>query len=474
MKEEVISVGIDIGTTTTQLILSKLIVENTATIFSIPQVKIISKEIFYKSKIYFTPLLSPTEIDANEIKKIIQEEYKIAGIDPKDVKTGAIIVTGETARKNNADSLISRLSEYAGEFVVATAGPELEAILAGRGSGAEKFSRENKCCIANIDIGGGTSNIVVFKNGEVIDVCALDIGGRLIKFKENTLVPIYISPKIKQLSKTIGLEIEVNKLIDFNDLIKITKRMSEIIEEILCVRPKTEILNNMLITRSLKMQYGIDYITFSGGVADYIYSNNKDYFKFNDIGILLGEAISKSEISKVFKVFKPQETIRATVIGAGVHTVEISGSTITYTKDILPIKNIPVIKLDDNLSENSNLLSKRIKEKIEWYFKGDNFQNLAISFKGKSNPSFTDINLYADQIIDGLKTIIEKQCPIIVILENDFAKALGQCIYKKINKKVEVICIDGIEVSNGDYVDIGRPLSSGRVLPVAIKTLIFK
>ena len=142
MKEDILSVGIDIGTSTTQLVFSNITIENKASIVSVPMISIVDKEVIYRSEIYFTPLLSLTEIDAIGVRKIIEGEYKKAGIRPEDVDTGAVIITGETARKENASEVLKSLSGFAGEFVVATAGPDLEGIIAGKGAGAGEFSKQ--------------------------------------------------------------------------------------------------------------------------------------------------------------------------------------------------------------------------------------------------------------------------------------------------------------------------------------------
>ncbi len=201
MREELLSVGIDIGTSTTQLIFSKLIVENEASAFTVPRISIVDKEIIYRSDVYFTPLISNTEIDGRKIKEIIEEEYKKAGINKDDIQTGAVIITGETARKENANDVLHTLSGFAGDFVVATAGPDLESIIAGKGAGAHIYSKEHSTSVVNMDIGGGTSNLALFLRGEVKETGCLDVGGRLIKINPNTREIIYISPKIEKNNK---------------------------------------------------------------------------------------------------------------------------------------------------------------------------------------------------------------------------------------------------------------------------------
>ncbi|MGN1011410.1 MAG: ethanolamine ammonia-lyase reactivating factor EutA, partial [Clostridia bacterium] len=183
-EQKLISVGIDIGTTTTQLVLSRLTVRNSAPASVIPHMEISDREVLYRSNIHFTPIDDHLLIDADEIAKILEEEYRSAGMNPWDVETGAVIITGETAKKENAANILEAVSEYAGDFVVATAGVNLESILAGRGSGASAYSEEHHKAYANIDIGGGTANIGVFDGGRVIDAACINVGGHLVELEK--------------------------------------------------------------------------------------------------------------------------------------------------------------------------------------------------------------------------------------------------------------------------------------------------
>lgn len=476
--EEILSVGIDIGTSTTQLVFSNLFIENTASSFAIPKVNIVDKKVIYKSDIYYTPLKSITEIDGEEVKRIIEEEYNKASIKPKDVDTGAVIITGETARKENASIVLEKLSGLAGDFVVATAGPDLESIIAGKGAGADILSKEEKTVVANLDIGGGTTNISIFNRGEIIDTTCLDIGGRLIKINPKTKEIEYVSKKIKKLAKDMDVDLKVGKKIDEYELNFITNKMAEILEEVLGIglNKNSEELDLILTTKDLKREYEIEYISFSGGVADCIYNDEEieDHFKYGDIGVLLGKNIKKSMLFNEFKTYKPSETIRATVVGAGTHTTDISGSTITFTKDIFPFKNIPILKLSRNDEDlDYDNLSEVIKEKLNWFNLDEGNQLIALALKGVKNISFKELELLAKSIIRGMKEIIETEKPLIVILENDIAKALGQTIHRFLDYNKDIVCIDSVKVQNGDFIDIGKPLANGKVVPVVIKTLAF-
>lgn len=474
MKESILSVGIDIGTSTTQLVFSRITIENTASMISVPRITIADKEVVYRSDIHFTPLKSNTEIDGEKVRLIVKHEYEKAGVVPEQVQTGAVIITGETARKENAAEVQKALSHFAGEFVVATAGPALEGIIAGKGANASGESKKRGAVVANLDIGGGTTNIAVFDNGEVIDTSCLDIGGRLIKVDGGKIA--YISEKMQKLAEANHVPIAVGQPVDRGFLTKIVIRMSELLEEVVGIRPPTDDLALICTDKDLRRDYTIDYVTISGGVADCLKDEiTCDSFLYGDIGLLLGQAIAHSLIGKKIPVLIPAETIGATVVGAGSHTTDISGSTISVSCSTLPIQNIPVLKLsreDEALPFES--WGGIIRDKVAWFRLQEGEKQMpALAFKGPRDIGFQEIHCLAESILEGMDAVLQEEAPLTVVVENDLAKALGQTLQVKLGDRKEVICIDTVKVENGDYIDIGRKLAGGNVVPVIVKTLLF-
>ena len=456
MEQKLLSVGIDIGTSTTQLIFSKLTVKNTASAFNMPKVSITEKEVVYKSRIYFTPLKDERTINSEDIKIIIEKEYENAKVKKEDIDTGAVIITGETARKENAQEVLQTLSGFAGDFVVATAGPDLESVISGKGAGASEYSKIHKKSVLNIDIGGGTSNFALFKNGEVVDTGCMNVGGRLLKLDGNRRIS-YVSPVLAGIYK----DLRVGEALSEQMAKEITDTMTEALMQGANIIERDNLFEHFLTNKGISENCHIDCICFSGGVSEIIYNGkHNDIFEYSDIGVLLGNSILSSDLVKKYKLIKASETIRATVVGAGSHTTEISGSTITYTDNILPLKNVPVLKLS---VEDEYDFKNAISKKLDW-FQGE---NVALAFEMSKPATFVNIQKYAECILD----FADKLNPIIVITEKDVAKVLGQTLQWK--SKTPVVCIDSIQLSNGDYIDIGKPIADGIAVPVVIKTLVF-
>jgi ethanolamine utilization protein EutA len=468
-----LSVGIDIGTSTTQLVFSRFEMENTAAYFAVPRVAIVNKQIVYMSGIYDTPLKDGKTIDAEKIERIVEKEYKRAGISAGMVDTGAVIITGESARKDNAQSALGALAGYAGDFVVATAGPDLEAIIAGKGSGACGYSERYMCTVMNIDIGGGTSNAVVFDNGEVAACGSLDIGGRLVTYADGVID--YVSGAAVLAARRCGISIEAGQRVDEASLRALAEKMAQVLEQFAGLRKKDSLFYELKTPGGsvFDLDTAPDAFFFSGGVADCIYNTGGERERYNDIGVYLAEAIRGSAFTGA-AVVRPEQTIRATVVGAGSYTVSVSGSTIQYTEGIFPVKNVPVLKLDGEAEaavyrgECGALL-----ERARWFMGQNDCRMFAVAVRGCKDPAYTELACAADCFIKLADEILPEQAPLIITIQYDMAKALGQAIRVRMENRRSMICVDGINAGENDFMDFGQPLMDGLVIPVGVKTLIF-
>ncbi|WP_240376768.1 ethanolamine ammonia-lyase reactivating factor EutA [Bacillus piscicola] len=472
--EEIISVGIDIGTSTTKLVISRFSLMNMAGTSHVPRIEIIDKEVIYESPIFRTPLLSATEIDMNEVEKLVVSQYEKAGISAEEIKTGAVIITGETATKSNAQEMIHHLSDHAGEFLVATAGPDLEGIIAAKGSGAHAYSEEFNKTIANIDIGGGTANTAVYRNGELLGTCTLHIGGKLIEMRDDRIQ--YISPALENVCSRLGVSLEIGSLYAELDSKKITDYMASVIARMLR-KELTDADKDLLLGHEPSWEGNIDTIMFSGGVSECIYKLEKNDEEaramYGDIGMLLASSLTGSTDLSEWQWLAPNETVRATVLGAGTQTTEISGVTIQVDTDVLPLKNLPVYNIDftNDFEHGMQKLPALIEEGVQIFDPNREGQNFALYLSDVPLIGFRDIQRLARTIVEAAQKKPVPRQPLVIVLERDLAKALGQTINTQY-KEQSAVCVDQIRVEHGDYLDIGRLLQSG-VVPVVVKTLAF-
>ena len=476
-KTAILSVGIDVGTSTTQVVFSKLQMDNAGGYFSVPRVAIVDKEVVYKSEVYMTPLKTDVLIDTDALRNIVAAEFRKAGYRPEDTDSGAVIITGESARKENSDAVLKSLSDFAGDFVVSAAGPDMESLIAGKGSGAWQYSMDHHCRVANLDIGGGTTNVVLFEDGETLARGCLDIGGRLICMNPQGIIT-KVSPAAAVMAQAAGVSVSVGDRCDELKLTAVTRQMAAALNAYLGVGTK----DIDAILRQIKTPGSSDFpvpekvqaVFFSGGVADLIYHESADTWAYGDIGVLLGRAIRESRLFTDFQKMEPGETIRATVVGAGTYTTTISGSTITYSDDIFPLKNIPVIKLDEELQEACFAgETEPVIRRIQWALGQNDAEHFILAMPGKRNPGYTEMKRAAASIRQIMDRVQPPGEPILLVIESDIAKAMGQMIRQQPDLKRQVVAIDSIHVEDGEYVDMGKPMMNGMVIPVVVKTLIF-
>jgi ethanolamine utilization protein EutA len=471
--EEIVSAGIDIGTSTTKIVISQFSLMNMAGGMHMPRIEIVNKKVIHRSPIYRTPLLDSTTINIQEIETLVQKEYEMAGVTSSEIKTGAVIITGETATKRNAQQMVHQLSDKAGEFLVATAGPDLEGIIAAKGSGAYEYSKKTGKVIANIDIGGGTANVAVYKSGKLCGTCTLHIGGHLIEFNHSQIRSI--SPPIQKLFDQWGLDVRKGDNWDLSEVKILTDYMSDVVYRML-KRNLNESDQVLLLGHEPNWEEDVEAIMFSGGISECMYHHENPAVspaQYDDIGELLATSLRESKELAHWEWIHPDETVRATVLGAGTQTTEISGATIQVDTSDLPLRNLPVfqISLRGNLQIGLKQLIKSVEQAVDMYDPNREGQNFALYFTEIPYLRFQDIQEFASAILESIKCKANANLPLVIVLESDHAKVLGQTIKVK-NQEQRVICVDQIKVEHGDYIDIGHLLQTS-VVPVVIKTLAF-
>ncbi|MGG0453395.1 ethanolamine ammonia-lyase reactivating factor EutA [Priestia megaterium] len=469
LQKWITSIGLDIGTSTTKLIVSKLLIANQQKQFTLPGCQIIDRRLTYASSIYTTPMLNDVKIDVQRLTVLLEQEYKNAGISLDQVEAGAVIITGETARKQNAESIVHYLAEHAGGFVVATAGADLEGILAAKGSGAIERSAETNAVIANIDVGGGTANIALCQNGKVIETFTLHVGGRLIRLNEDGLVT-YVSSHLTEFLKNNSLTLREGEKAAFEKLSSICQLLAE--ETVNYVKALNQ-NSSLLVSPHTRSSIHPETIMVSGGVGAMMKKQKpktvKEVAIHGDVGPLLAYHFQSIQVSQA------SETTRATVIGAGMQNTEVSGSTVYIGSKRLPLKNIPIIKIPVQQEEtwNPQLFQERARAvcmQASTIFSAED-PPAAIALSHFPYCSYKMLQELAKIISDEFIVCFRGAKCLVVLCEQDIAKALGQALAKQ-RKELEIICLDQIDFTNGDYIDLGLPVA-GEAISVSVKTLAF-
>jgi ethanolamine utilization protein EutA len=467
------SVGIDVGSAGTQVVFSGVHMRRHGEDLTSRYV-VVARETLYESPVELTPYADGHRIDAAALGTIIDDAYAAAGIAPGAVDTGVVILTGEALRRENAEGIAAILAEKGGEFVTATAGNHMEAMLAAYGSGAAAASFETGKRILNIDIGGGTTKLAIVEKGRVMETAAIHIGGRLIVVEDGRVARL--DPAGAHHAERAGFRCRVGSEAGDDDLPKNASGMAALLEAVLGPEPPADALV-LYLTDPPKSLGGIDGIMVSGGVGEYVYE--RETRDFGDLGRHLGWALrEKAEAGALGAPLLPAGAcIRATALGASEYSVQLSGSTgcITRPGKLLPRRNLQVVKPDIDLS--GEIDPRAVADAIGQHlvaFDLDQTDESVLAFQWFGQPEYQRIRAFADGIASGMAGWIAAGKPLYLMLDGDIAQTLGAILRDEIKVGVEMLVIDGILLRDFDYIDLGRIRVPSLTVPVTIKSLIFR
>jgi ethanolamine utilization protein EutA len=463
------SVGVDIGSSTSHLVFSRLQLTLEGSRY-----RVTKREILNESEILLTPYVDNSRIDVEALEAFINQQYKNAKIRREEVDTGALILTGVAVRRRNARAIGELFAQEAGKFVSVSAGDGLEATMAAHGSGAVAHSAKIGGVVLSIDIGGGTSKFAVCNNGKVQEVSAMDIGARLLAFDKDGAVA-RIEEAGRKHARWAGFDVELGQKVSQENLRKMASGMMDKLFAMLKPESFTEDVKGLLRLPPLAYRGEIDCVMFSGGVSEFIYNRAKT--TFGDLGPLIADEVHRRMGDLGLLVMEPAARIRATVIGASQYTVQVSGNTIFITpEDSVPVRNIAVVApefdlggddLDDagitaavhNALRRLDLLSGR--------------QPVAIAFHWDGSATFFRLQSFSKGVTAGLKEILAKGHPLVLVNDGDIGGIVGLHFQEELKIENPIVSIDGISLNDFDYIDIGALIPSSGSVPVVIKSLIF-
>jgi ethanolamine utilization protein EutA len=473
------SVGIDIGSSTSHLIFSRLTLRRQGVALS-SRFVVINREIIHESPILLTPYVDKTTIDTNKLGDFIHEAYRKAALTPEDIDTGAIIVTGEAVKKKNAEAIAALFSAEAGKFICATAGHNLESILAAYGSGAVHmtYHEGGDFTVMNVDVGGGTSKIAIVQGGKVIDTCAVEVGARLVAMDENGVINRLEDTALK-FAKMAGIDgLKVGRTMTDDEKDKFSQALCNSLFEVLERGKLSPDVQNLLLTPNLDFSDPIHAIMFSGGVSEFIYGYEKR--NLGDLGIQLGKKVRAraNQLGGGNIPLRPADVrIRATVIGASQYTVQVSGNTIYLSHpEILPLRNLQVVtpQFEQTEAITADEIKSAVTRALQRFDAQDTERAVALAIGWELGPAYPLIRTLAEGLVGAMNGHIDEGQPLVLVFDADIAKLMGNIIERELIPGAGIISIDGIDLKDFDFIDIGQELPDAKAVPVVIKSLIFR
>ena len=427
---------------------------------------VVERNVIARSPILLTPFSGDWNIEAEPLRALIDDTFKEAGLTRNHIDTGAVIITGEAARRDNAGKIAELFADETGKFVCATAGPTLETIMAAHGSGAVLTSREQGLTLLNIDVGGGTTKISVIVEGRIRATTAVNIGARLVAYDGAESVS-RLEKGGRRFLAALGENIDYGAKISDDLRQRLAARMAHVLFD--AVAEGKQPWDEFYISSPLGELPKIDGILFSGGVSEYIYGRETQ--RFGDLGPYLGREIRKQTDVRGFNILDAGEGIRATVIGASQYTVQLSGETIFIPESMsLPVRNLRVfvaqVDWDAPVADRAEAAVKKVLGERDPEVRDAPF---VLAF---STPPFVGYGAVQDLAkgIDRALAVLptDDQPSALVFVQN-----VGQVVGGMLSAKWNMPCIDEVSLTELDFIDVGEVVEGEGFVPVVIKSLAF-
>jgi len=463
------SVGVDIGSSTSHLVFSRLVLERLDNRYVVSERKVV-----HESEVLLTPYAGDASIDAVALGRFIDRQYELAGVDSKAIDTGALILTGVAVRRSNARAIGELFASQAGKFVSVSAGDALEATLAAFGSGACARSVRESARVMNVDLGGGTTKIAVCEAGEIAELTAVDVGARIVSFDAEGRVA-RIEEAGRRFAAEVGLVLQIGEKPDADRLNTMVERMADHLFEIISKTALGADTAALLRLAPLRNGRKPDVVSFSGGVSEYVYG--REDRAFGDLGPAFARAILARTKSWGPRIEPSAEGIRATVIGASQYTIQVSGSTILVApQSVLPLRNVPVVT--PNLPLDAETLAvERISESVGAALRrldlDDGERAVALCYRWKGSATFGRLDAFCRGIVAGLASGLGRGLPLILVGDGDVGGLIGIHCREETGLSNPIVSIDGIVLKEFDFIDIGALLETSGAVPVVIKSLVF-
>lgn len=465
---EIVTVGVDVGSSTSHLLFSKVRLQRLADRLSSRYV-VVERTGLWSSPILLTPFNRDGLIDAEALGEFVSNAYREAGVDPESIDSGAVILTGEALRRANARAIAQQLAADSGRFVCASAGHHLEAVLAAHGSGAVARSEVSDPWI-HADIGGGTTKLAVVAGGRVQATAAVAVGGRLVAYDEQRRIT-RLEPTVAPVLEKLGITAETGGVLSEEDERRLAAALADVLAGLLDGDVSEAEECGLLLTEPLPELPARREVTLSGGVAEYLDGSPPP--AFGDLAPALAAAVRDRLAAGGRPVEPLGQAIRATVVGASQFTVQVSGSTIGADEDVLPLRNVPIVHVEMAEGGGRETLVEAIGAAVNRRHQGLDERSLpGVHLGWTGEPSHGRL-LAAAEAVHRVWNDAGRPQPLVVVFDRDVAASFARVMRSLPDPPAAMVVLDGLDLGELDYLDIGRVIRPAGVVPVVVKSLLF-
>jgi len=328
--------------------------------------------------------------------------------------------------------------------------------------------------VMNVDVGGATSKIGICAGGKVVALTALDVGARLICLDAEGRIA-RVEEAGMRFGAQLGIALDIGRVLEPDAARALAACMADGLFAAMHGGTPAASGAKLLRLDPLPVPERIDAVTFSGGVSEYIYGWEKK--NFDDLGMLLAAEIGGRAARWGPRLQPPSEGIRATVIGASQYTTQVSGGTIFVSPlNAVPLRNVPVIAPDfvlDREAIEPAAVASAIRAVLRQLDLADGESAVAIFVAWRGSATFQRLDAFCRGVVDGLAVVLARGHPIVLAGDGDVGGLIGIHLREEMKIANPIISVDGLELKEFDYVDIGAMFDSSGAVPVVIKSLVF-
>jgi ethanolamine utilization protein EutA (predicted chaperonin) len=307
----------------------------------------------------------------------------------------------------------------------------------------------------------------------VLGVSAFAVGGRLLATDESGAWT-RIDDSARLAAADLGLSLNPRTLADADARRMLARRLAATAADFIIDAPRDRFGASLRLTDDLSRTVAPTALTFSGGVSEYIFGHEDG--DYGDIAKLLANELT-SALSRrtALPLVDPGQRIRATVIGASQFTVQVSGKTIYLPKPaVLPVHNVPVVHVDMDLSGDFTTedMAAAIRDELR-DMDIEPQSRMAIAFAWTGDPEYSRLKAAGRAVMAAAAPDGRRDELLLLMIDGDIGKTFGQLLHDELNLHGDVVSIDGVQLQELDFVDVGEPISPPGVVPVVIKSLLF-